>query len=256
MAENGGGLRPVAGIAQCPQALGDERCRLSKHDRRQRKTGPCCALPVLRCRTHGEYFTIYPQGFTPYGRQRVAPASTGPEAAVGGRDPWAGTMFEAAAQTAEGEVGVRDAGFDEGPSKPRHSTQRRRVHVAAWLLGLATGDERRADRVAQALNLPGLDHRQARAQFAVASTLRKRGLVILSVLGRMPLNGALDRRLLCAGFLVGLWGRPALWDARTSRRVFPPCGTPPGIPPRSPPVGPHENVPPSAQGPSSTVPIQ
>jgi hypothetical protein len=255
VAENGA-LRPVEGIDQCPQALGDERCRLSKHDRRQRKTGPRCALQVLRCHTHGEYFTIYPQGFTPYGRQRIAPASTGPEAAVGRRDRWASTMFEAAAQAAEGEVGVRDAGFDEGPSKPRHSTQRRRVHVAARLLGLATGDERRADSVAQALDLPGLDHRQARGRFAVAATLRERGLVILSVLERMPLSGGLERRLLCAGFLVGLWGQPALWNARTSRRVFLPCGTPPSIPPRSPPLASHENVPPSVQGPSSTVPIQ
>jgi hypothetical protein len=76
--------------------------------------------------------------------------------------------------------------------------------------------------------------------------------VIVSVLDRMPCHGALERRLLCAGHLASLWGAPALWDARTSRRVFPLCGTLPSSSPRSPPLSPYEDVPPLAR----SLPLQ
>jgi len=256
VAAEDGGLRPVRGIDRCPQA-GEQSCRLAKRGWRRRKTGPAFPVQVVRCRTHGAYFTVYPQGHTPYGRQRLTPAGAAVDsgAADDVKNRWAGTIFEAAVQAAAGMIGVRDAGFEDGPSLPRHSTQRRRVSSAARLLALSLEiDERLADAVSQVLDLPGLDHRQARTEFASAAQLRERGRVIVSVLERMPLAGALEQRLLCSGFLVGLWGRPVLWDARTSRRVFPPCGTTPWISPRSPPLARHENVPYPAQGRPSTLP--
>jgi hypothetical protein len=183
-------------------------------------------LAIRRCRTHGLYFTVYPPGFTPYARQRMLPESER-GSAVDDTTRWAGTVFEAAAQASAGEAGLRDAGFD-APSMPRHATQRRRVERAARLLGLSPEiDERRAEHVAHALDLPGLDHRHERRGFAQALTLRERGGVILSLLGRLAPSPMLERRLLCAGCLVELWGVPVLWDPRTSRRVFPACGTGP-----------------------------
>jgi len=257
VAQDDGTLRPVEGISQCPSARGDAPCCLSKHTWRKRKTGPCFPVRVLLCRTHGGHFTVYPQSFVPYGRERIAPATRGaPEPTASTSAAWAGTVFEAAARAAAGERAVRDAGFEEGPAKPRHSTQRRRVRLAARLLALSPEiDERLSEKVGQCLDLPGLDHRDERAAFARAATLRERGRVILSTLERLPQAGAFEQRLLGAGHLTGLWGPPSTWDARTSRRVFPPCGTPAPIPTPSPPLPPNENLPPPAPGAPATVPV-
>ncbi len=50
-------------------------CRLSLDHERPRKTGPCFALSVFRCRTHGIGFTVYPPGHVPYGRVALAPVA-------------------------------------------------------------------------------------------------------------------------------------------------------------------------------------
>lgn len=256
VADGDGELRPVLGIDRCPYgASGDGPCRLVVHQRRARKTGPAVPLTQLRCRTHGGCFTVYPLGFTPFARQRIAPAGhqrTGESTAS--RDRWAGTVFEAAAEAAAGELGVRDAGYDGGQSRPRHSSVRRRIAVAARLLGLAAElDDRQAEQVAQALEIPGLDHARAR-RAARAPGLRERGAAIVSVLDRMPLSGPVERRLLCAGAQVRLWGRPGIWDVATGRLVFPPCGTTGGKSPLIRPIAPNKFVPPSAHGPPRTVP--
>jgi len=256
VAEGDGKLRPVLGIDRCPHAAsGDGPCRLVRRHRRARKTGPGFPLTLLRCRTHGRYFTVYPLGFTPFARQRIAPAEQQrigePTAAP---ERWSGTVFEAAAAAAAGELGVRDAGYDSGPSRPRRSSVRRRIAVAARLLGLAVDlDDRQAERVAQTLEIPGLDHARAR-RAARAPGLRERGAAIVSVLDRMPLSGTVERRLLCAGAQVRLWGRPGVWDVATGRLVFPPCGTTGGKSPDIRPIAPNEFVPPSAHGPPRTVP--
>lgn len=255
MAGEDGALRPVKGIDRCPHDADGRPCRLSKQDWRERQTGPGFPVAILRCRTHGKYFTVYPTGFTPFGRQRTAPAPQAgePGAACDERARWTGTLFEAAAQAAAGNIGVRDAGYD-APSKPRHSTQRRRVDRAARLLGLSAEiDEQSADTVAQALDLPGLDHRQARAEYGCAGTLRERGTAIMSALARIPVSPTLERRLLCAGVIVGLWGPPVLWDPRFSR-LFRPCGTDPPKPLLERALAPHEIVSPRAPRTSPTVP--
>lgn len=231
-------LRPVEGIDSCTRGVAAERCAISKHRWRSRKTGPGFPLRILRCRTHAHYFTVYPTGYTPHSRQRLAPiASTAvasiEHAAAGGQ--WEGTVFEAAVGAAAGKLGLREV-IHGDPVEPRYGTQRRRIGRAGLLLALAaeTG-ERVAEVVAQSLKLLGLEHQRARQAFSRARTLVARGAVIVSVLQVMPLTGALDTRLLAAGFLVGLWGRPALWDAHTSSRTFPPSARPPALPARSPP---------------------
>ena len=228
-------LRPVEGIASCARCVTAERCAISKHSWRSRKTGPSFPLRILRCRTHAHYFTVYPTGYTPHGRQRLSPiASTAvaPNAAPGGQ--WEGTVFEAAVGAAAGKLGLREV-IHGDPVEPRYATQRRRIGRAGLLLALAaeTG-ERVAEVVAQSLKLLGLEHQSARQAFTRARTLAARGAVIVSVLQVTPLTGTLDTRLLAAGFLVGLWGRPALWDARTSSRTFPSFAAL-SAPPRGPP---------------------
>ena len=231
-------LRPVEGIDSCARSVEGERCAISKHRWRSRKTGPAFPLRILRCRTHPHYFTVYPTGHTPHSRQRLTPIASPPvapteQAAAG--EQWEGTVFEAAVGAASGKLGLREV-IHGDPIEPRYATQRHRIGRAGLLLALAaeTG-ERVAEVVAQTLKLLGLEHQSARQAFSRSRTLAARGAVIVSVLQVMPLTGALDTRLLGAGFLVGLWGRPALWDAHTSSRTFPPCARPPAVPARSPP---------------------
>lgn len=230
-------LRPVEGIDRCARAVENGRCAISKHAWRNRKTGPSFPLRILQCRTHLHYFTVYPLGFTPYARQALAPlasvrAAASEPAAIS--SPWDRTVFEAAFHAAEGKLGLRDVTHGD-PVEPRYATGRRRTQRAGLLLGLAAEtDERVAEVVAQSLRLLGLNHRAARQAFAHARTRRDQGAAIISTLRVLPTTGALEPRLLGAGFLVGLWGRPALWDARTSCRTFPPFAAPPA-PPRGPP---------------------
>lgn len=96
------------------------------------------------------------------------------------------------------------------------------------------GDEARAAGVREALDLAGLDHAEARRDFAVAATLSKRGTVIMSMLDRLVVNEAFWGRLLLAGLLSGVWAQPFLWDATLSCRVFPGPGTAHALPARTP----------------------
>lgn len=143
-------------------------------------------------------------------------------------------MFEAAVRAADGNLGLRDVVHGD-PVEPRYATGRRRTQRAGLLLGLAAQtDERVAEVVGQSLGLLGLDHQAGRQAFSRARKRRGQGTAIVSMLHLLSTAGALESRLLGAGFLVGLWGRPSLWDARTSSRTFPPFAAP-ALPPRGPP---------------------
>jgi len=72
VADENGKFRPAEKITQCPWAKGSEPCRIRKHDFRGRKTGPGIPIRILRCKSHGLYFTVYPMGHMPYGRQAIA----------------------------------------------------------------------------------------------------------------------------------------------------------------------------------------
>jgi hypothetical protein len=240
-------LRPVEGIDRCPWSREGTACAISKHSWRSRKTGPGFPVRILRCETHSRFFTVYPLGFTPYARQRL----TQPWSAAARRaelfSRWDLTVFEAAVCAAEGKISLRDVVHGD-PVETRYPTQRRRVERAGRLLGLsAETDERVAEVVAQSLWTSGLDHQAARSAFSGARTLYERGAAVVSMLRMLPTAGALEARLLGAGFLVGLWGRPALWDARTSIRTFPPFTAPSARPARSPPEDPTKSSLPDAR---------
>ena len=61
----GGGLEPQMPSACAQGASAGERCRLSLHHWRKRKTGPRHPLAVVACPTHGVGFTLYPPGYGP-----------------------------------------------------------------------------------------------------------------------------------------------------------------------------------------------
>ena len=113
--EEDGRWRPVA-VLECPYGEG---CRITQHDYRPRKTGPGHPLAVKRCHMHEHYFTVYPPGQVPYGRQRIAPVtSTGllvraeSETARWRRSlPRGGDRWSAGALVARG--------WDRGAGRPR-----------------------------------------------------------------------------------------------------------------------------------------
>lgn len=75
--EERGRIRPVGKVEQCPYADEDDECRTYRDGYRGRKTGPCFPLQVMGCHEHGHHFTVYPMGYDPYGRERLAPVDAG-----------------------------------------------------------------------------------------------------------------------------------------------------------------------------------
>lgn len=104
------------------------------------------------------------------------------------------------------------------------ATQRRHVKRSGLLLGLST-EERTAERLGAILDVGGLVLQQARAEYRQGG-LRGRGRGVVRVL--LALEPSRDDRLLAAGHVVGLWGRPWRIDPQTGRRQ--------GLPWRDPPT--------------------
>jgi hypothetical protein len=106
VADEHGRMRPLGKVTQCPFAAAGEECWTHRNGFRGRKTGPCFPIQVMGCRVHECGFTVYPMGFDPYGRVRLAPVDAGGsmleapegEAEVAGVEPrcdvrWQGTIF-------------------------------------------------------------------------------------------------------------------------------------------------------------------
>ena len=104
------------------------------------------------------------------------------------------------------------------------STQRRHLEISGRLLGLS-GDTRQGERIADLLELSGIEHHQAREQWSSAGTRRERGAVIVSQL--VALCPDRDDRLLAAGHVAGVWARPWRIDPQTGRRRAVPLRDPP-----------------------------
>jgi len=93
------------------------------------------------------------------------------------------------------------------------------------LLGLSA-DQRMAERLGSILDVGGLLLQQARAEYRQGG-LRARGQGVVRVL--LALDPSRDDRLLAAGHVAGLWGRPWRLDPQSGRR----CGLPWRDPPMS-----------------------
>ena len=105
--EGAGVLMPaMPDVGPCSRQ-GEPACRISLHHIRQRLTGPCFPLSVLRCRTHGVTFTLYPPGHVPYGRKAIA--SNVPTESMPGANAFVGTIFEASLDASLGHPWPRDS---------------------------------------------------------------------------------------------------------------------------------------------------
>jgi len=85
-------------------------CKLNVNHRRERSTGPCFALTVMRCRPHRRGFTLYPPGHVPYGRIGVAAVAPdgSPIHGSDGAERYRGTLFEASVDAAEQKAWHRE----------------------------------------------------------------------------------------------------------------------------------------------------
>jgi hypothetical protein len=222
---NAAGVMVASMPSTCTQhEAGDAPCRLWVDHHRARKTGPCFPLTVMRCGLHRGAFTLYPAGHVPYGRIAVAPVSSGgalvkdvpsgedtPVVAPIAQPDWPGTVFGAAIDAAAGRAWPR-----KHPAGPAHwRTQGRRLVRAARLVGIAPrmdDEPRHREQMARRLGVPTLVLVDQSRRWKDAGGYRERGAAITVVLAEMDASRAISDRLMCAGEVEGMWGRPSRWD--------------------------------------------
>lgn len=195
-----------------------DECRVVKNGWRDRDTGPCHSLRRVKCH-HGPGYTLYPPGYAPRKRESVAPVdSAGEMVLVGEGDghpeqgalAWYRTVFGAALDAAGGVGWSR--GSPVGDPR-RRRTQRRYMEQCAALLGLSFEmEEPVSQSIAECLGVAWLGLSDQRRVYQSAQTYLERGPVIAAVLEMIPVDRSLSYRLLLAGFIAGLWGRPRRWD--------------------------------------------
>lgn len=196
---------------------GMDACKVVANGWGRRETGPCHPLRRVKCH-HGPGYRLYPPGYGPYQRESVAPLDSAGElvrvgdgeAGKSGVLAWCRTFFAAVLDAAE-EIGwSRESPAD---NLRRRRTQRRYMELCATLLGLSHEmEDEVCQRIAACLGIAWLLLSDRRAVYQSAVTYRERGPVIKSVLEMIPLDRSLSHRLLTAGFIAGLWGRPKRWD--------------------------------------------
>ena len=174
--------------SRCPH---EGECRIGRHARRHRKHGPGFALTILRCHRHTVCFTVYPEGWTPYGRAAIATAER----------PSRNTrsLFAAALAAAAGCLWPELSGQEECAR-----TQRRRIERCGRVLGLGESDwESRAIL----LRLPLAALRDARTDWSRSRYRGPRGQIVAATLDAMSWDDSSWQRLIQAGFESGCWGQ-------------------------------------------------
>lgn len=192
----------------------DNPCRLGLHHLRFRVYGPSYPLCVAICHEHGKIFTMYPPGWTPYGRKpiiHVAEDDSPVDAGIG-IDRFVGTTFDAALDAATGKLWPQNA--NSGPAVPLRSTQSRQLRRTSILFGLDQQDKDSFfTELIGLLDVPGQILADSSQQFKIAKNIEARGRAISDILNRLPSSAFLFQRLAAAGNAVGLWPPLFYWDA-------------------------------------------
>lgn len=195
-------------------------CLIRPHHLRERKTGPCFPLSVVRCQTHGRGFTLYPHGHVPYGRRAIASMApdgsplheTAAAPAHSRPSEFANTYFDAALDAAEGRAWPREP--QAGGNDRWWGVQGRHLDRSTLWLGVdPTSTSRHTETIATALSVETLVLKDLKQDLLRHPGYRARGRAVRSVLEaliKIPV-GVADR-LDAAGFAAGLWGPPFRWD--------------------------------------------
>ena len=206
-----------------PCSSWDERpCRLASDHDRERKTGPCFPIRVMRCRVHGHGFTLYPPGHVPYGRKRLAAVAcdgsleqSNQESGGEGcgqalaEEHFRGTYFEAALEAAAGKAWPQ-TGY-EGSQQERFPSQMRQLRRSLRLLGVAPElGSRQRERVAAVLGVPGQKLEDEARGLETQAGYQSLGQAAVAVLQVLPSDLSLFERLAESGFVLGFWPTPLL----------------------------------------------
>jgi len=219
----------------CPLGVKDgQACRLCNDHFRERKTGPQFALCVMRCRTHAIGFTLYPTGYTPWGRKPWVAQGSVMKAEEDAQ--WLrNTYFEAALDAAQRVFWPREKTLDSDFGTPSDLTQQCHLSRSIRLLGIDQVPSLR-ELFAQRLCIPGQTLNDAAGIIGQQPSLEGLGRAVCTVLEAIPLTlTRVFESLASCGAAVGLWPPLHVWCPKLHRllpRVFP-CGRtqPTGNPP-------------------------
>lgn len=211
------GVPRPAKPSKCPFAGdGDAACTIQIERWRPRICGIGFLLAGMRCLFHHRSFTIYPPGWAPYARQRLAPVDHSGYAIEQerGPTPWSDTVFAASLDASNNHLWPEEVHL--GPSREdglmarSRRTQRRHIAGAIRLFGLNISATLRDREVVDHLIHVGLSRLEAGAKkIREGPSLIEQGVEGVRVLEQLPTIRLMMTGLLTLGVNQGYWG-PAL----------------------------------------------
>ena len=193
-------------------------CVVSFNYRRERKTGPCIPLTIVRCLTHNVNFTIYPPGHVPYGREPLTDIALDGfqfEVALENEtisNAFEGTLFDSALKASQGLFYPKQGPY-ELPTIC-YDTQLNHIKKTALLLGISATDQvSNHEHIAETLNIPR-QFQIGQSSHSTAWNYKKTGQSIRQLLEKLP-RDCLFERLASCGFICGIWPPLYIWNTET-----------------------------------------
>jgi hypothetical protein len=166
---------------------------------------------VVACKKHDIGFTLYPLGYYPYGRKKLAQVSADGSLLVeeAGSHRFSDTLFDAPLDAAAGNVWCQENTKDS--LTPRLTTQNRHLERIGRLFGVGAGGEpRQQEEVSQILMIPGQLLHDCSVSLQAAFSPRNKGTIICRILDKIPFFVNIFERLVEIGTGAGLWPVPLL----------------------------------------------
>jgi hypothetical protein len=182
----------------------------------------------MRCGTHEIGFTLYPPGYTPWGRKpwwvRKGFVAKVDEEGEENAEWFCNTYFEAALQAAAGVFWPREKTIDSDFATPSDLTQECHLSRAIRLLGIDQEPSLR-EIFAQLYDIPGQTLNDAARIMGQAPNRATLGRAVCTVLEAIPstLTRIFEHLAIC-GAAVGLWPPLHVWRPALRRllpRAFP-----------------------------------
>lgn len=212
-ADDDGQLRPEKPKI-CPFPRDDSQvCRIRFERWRHRVFGPGFSLCGMRCLVHAVSFTIYPPGWTPYGRKPIAPLDhlggivqeTSPDLR------WRGTVFDALLDGAIGRQWPEEVTL--GPAAtvvavgPCRRTQCRHIAGAMQLFGLdARASAKDREAISRLLRLDFALFHEGDQRIRDGPLMLNRGREGAKILAELPVIVRTVSGLFTLGQSRGYWG--------------------------------------------------